>query len=335
MQSVSKKKRSELKIDPDKPTVLVSACVLGHAVRFDSGHKRKAFVTDKLAKVVNLVPVCPELESGMGCPRETIRLVQVGDEARVFGNKSKSDKTSSITDWTQSFLHEQVALEANGAILQKGSPSCGLKRVKVYPSAAEGASPKRDGVGVFAQRLTEALPNLPVTEDGWLHDNSLRESFLTQVFTDFRFKKAAKSHSIHELYGFHSRHKFLFMAFSPAGQKRLGRLLGNAKSMPWEDLLRAYQTEMITILREFPTRRRYSNALQHMAGYLRDVLPQVHRRDLAQAILDYAARKVGLDVPISLIQHHALRPEAPTYLKDQIYLTPYPADALLEQSGVR
>ena len=60
----------------------MSSCLLGEAVRFDGGHKHDRFLTDVLGPYVEWVPVCPELEVGMGVPRESVRL-----EARPLAHR--------------------------------------------------------------------------------------------------------------------------------------------------------------------------------------------------------------------------------------------------------
>ena len=335
MQTILKKARQTGSFNADRPTLMVSACVLGHEVRFDGGHKKQNYVLNRLSQVANLLPFCPEAESGLGIPRESVRLVGTSERLQVIGNRSQEDHTAALKQWSDDFISSTNPRSVNGVILKKGSPSCGLKRVRIYPSAARNAVPKRDASGIFAQAWTEAYPNMPVTEEGWLNDINLRESFLIQIFTDFRFKKACETRSVNMLMDFHAKHKFLLMAYSPAGQKRLGRLLGAAKQSSWEELTKAYHQEMIASLRVPPNRKRYSNALQHMAGYVKDVISNAGRKELAKAILLYADRRVSLDVPISLLRHHSLNPQAPGYLKQQVYLSPYPINAFAEPTGVR
>ena len=125
--------------------------------------------------------------------------------------------------------------------------------------------PERNGRGLFAQQLTDQFPNLAYTEEGWLNDTNLKERFLVHVFTDFRFQKAAQSEDAQTLLNFHASHKFLFMAYDPLGQKRLGRILSRAGITPWNELIETYQAEMGRVFSRFPNRGRYSNALQHMA----------------------------------------------------------------------
>jgi len=53
----------------------ISACLLGQNVRYDGGHKHDRYLTDTLGEYVEYVPVCPEVECGLGIPRESMRLV--------------------------------------------------------------------------------------------------------------------------------------------------------------------------------------------------------------------------------------------------------------------
>ena len=57
----------------------ISRCLLGEAVRFDGGHKRDGFLTDVLGHYVEWVPVCPEVEAGLGTPREATQLQALHD----------------------------------------------------------------------------------------------------------------------------------------------------------------------------------------------------------------------------------------------------------------
>ena len=57
-----------------KPRIGVSACLLGQPVRFDGGRKRNRFITEQLSRLMEIVPICPEMEAGLGTPRPTIQL---------------------------------------------------------------------------------------------------------------------------------------------------------------------------------------------------------------------------------------------------------------------
>src|SRR3990172_138096 len=77
----------------------ISSCLLGAAVRFDGGHKRDAFLADVLARYVEWVPVCPELEAGMGVPREPVQLVGMVSAPRMVGTTTGRDWTGPMRQW--------------------------------------------------------------------------------------------------------------------------------------------------------------------------------------------------------------------------------------------
>jgi uncharacterized protein YbbK (DUF523 family) len=74
----------------------ISSCLLGETVRFDGGHKRDAFLCEAFGRFVEWVPVCPEVECGLGTPRESMRLVRVDDVVRLLTVKTGVDKTNQL-----------------------------------------------------------------------------------------------------------------------------------------------------------------------------------------------------------------------------------------------
>ena len=74
----------------------ISRCLLGDEVRFDGGHKRDNFLTDVFGPYVEWVPVCPEVEAGLGTPREAMRLVGNAQRPRLVTIKSGKDRTKAL-----------------------------------------------------------------------------------------------------------------------------------------------------------------------------------------------------------------------------------------------
>ena len=163
-----------------KPRVGISLCLLGDKVRHDGGHKLDQFVTEVLAEYFEWVPVCPEVELGMGVPREPIRLVSAAGGDRLVGVDSGTDWTDRMSAYAEDRVTELVAAPLHGFILKKGSPSCGLERVARHDAAGLATN---DGVGAFARVLLRRLPALPVEEEGHLSDDRRREDFISRVYT--------------------------------------------------------------------------------------------------------------------------------------------------------
>ena len=207
----------------------ISACLLGERVRFDGGHKRDPFLVETLGPFVEWVPVCPEVESGMAAPRESLRLVQTGTEIRLITNKTAQDQTASMRGYARRRLEELAESELCGFVLKKGSPTCGLERVKVYGT---GGMPLKSGRGLFADALVTRFPRLPVEEEGRLNDPRLRENFIERVFAYRRLANLfAARWSMGDVVRFHTIHKLTLMAHRPESYQRLGRLVNASQSL--------------------------------------------------------------------------------------------------------
>ncbi len=165
----------------------VSSCLLGEAVRWDGGHKREAFLFDGLGIGVELVPVCPELELGLGVPREPIRLVDAGTgkAVRLVAETSGCDHSQAMHEFAAGRVGALAELSLSGYVLKQRSPSCGLRGVPVWPPRGEGA-PRLGGRGVFAEALRSAFPELPMEEEHRLRDPARREAWMTQVLAYHR-----------------------------------------------------------------------------------------------------------------------------------------------------
>jgi len=317
-----------MKDQPEEPIRIgVSTCLLGEKVRFDGGHKRDRFLTDTFGPWVTWVPVCPEVEMGLGTPREPLRLVRYEDGDRFVTVKTGIDHTEGMRRYAAKRARELASQELSGYILKKDSPSCGMTRVKVYPPGGGPAS--RDGVGLFARALLERYPSLPVEEEGRLCDPRLRENFVERVFAYARLRRHfAGRWTVGSLVAFHTAHKLQLLSHSPEHHRRLGRLVAAAKGVPRQELRDRYETLFMETLSKIATARRHVNVLQHMVGYFKKELDSDSRRELLGLIEDYRQGLVPLVVPVTLVRHYVRRFRT-AYLEGQTYLEPHPKELML------
>jgi len=308
----------------------VSSCLIGQKVRYDGQHKRDDFLTEVLDPFVEWVPVCPELELGLGVPRPPIRLVTLGgreETPRLVAERSGADHTEAMARYAAERVEALGGEDLAGYVVKKDSPSCGMERVRVY--GPRGGPPRRDGVGAFTRVLLDALPLLPVEEEGRLRDPSLRESFIERVFAYARWKAAlAAGMTRGRLVAFHTAHKLTLLSHSPAAYRRLGALVGGLQKGAVGKQVAAYGAAFMEALRTPATRGRHANVLQHMAGYLRGAADEADRREVEVVIGDYARGLVPLVVPLTLLRYHVRRQEI-TYLAGQVYLDPDPKELML------
>ena len=156
----------------------ISSCLLGDEVRFDGGHKRDAPLLAALEPYVEWVRVCPEVEMGMGVPREPVRLVSSGDGIRMIAVHTRVDHTAGMRAFAARRVETLASMDLRGYVLKADSPSCGLIGVKVF-DAAGGYT--RTGTGLFAAALKDRFPGLPIEEESRLGDSRLRDDFLRRV----------------------------------------------------------------------------------------------------------------------------------------------------------
>jgi uncharacterized protein YbbK (DUF523 family)/uncharacterized protein YbgA (DUF1722 family) len=298
----------------------VSSCLGGEAVRYDGGHKRDAFVTGVLARFATLEPVCPEVEVGMGTPREPVRLVRIGGGVRMIGHPSGIDHTQAMRRWAVGRVRELEAEGLCGFVLKKGSPSCGVERVEVHSRGAVS----RSGRGLFARALVERMPLLPVEEEGRLRDPRLRENFIQRIFAHRRLQALLASRwTVDDLIRFHGAEELLLLAHDPAAGRALGRLVAGARSRPRAEVASRYGEKYARALEKLPTPGKHLAVLRHMAGCLEELLPAEAKRELRRAIADFRRGRSPLLVPVTLIGRHARRYRV-SYLRGQTYLDRIP-----------
>lgn len=167
-----------------KPRVGISRCLLGDDVRYDGTNKRSRAVL-ALGDRVEWVSVCPEVEVGMGVPREPIQLVahpvglrSADERVRLHGAHSGEDWTVRMRYWARDRAAKLLAEGISGFVLKARSPSCGPAGVHVHrPNGS--ATPA--GRGLFAEAIAAAIPGLPIIDEEALEDARAREDFMQRV----------------------------------------------------------------------------------------------------------------------------------------------------------
>jgi uncharacterized protein YbbK (DUF523 family) len=174
----------------------ISSCLLGQNVRYDGGHKLDRYLTDTLGQYVEYVPVCPEVECGLGVPREAVRLVGDSESPRLVTVKTKQDLTERMMTWAGKRVKELEKEGLCGFVFKSGSPSSGMERVKIYN---ERGMAEKKGRGMFARAFMDHFPLIPVEEEGRLHDPRLRENFIESIFALMRWRELVQGKNTWEL----------------------------------------------------------------------------------------------------------------------------------------
>ena len=306
----------------------VSSCLLGESVRYDGGHKRDPFVRDVLGAFVEWVPVCPELEAGLGVPRPPMRLVRDGDAMRLVEIAEVATTPAPCERWASARLRSLRALELCGYVLKKDSPSCGMARVKVYGNGM----PQRVGAGLFARALQRAFPNLPVEEEGRLRDPGCARtssSACSRMRACARCSAAASGAARRRV---PHRAQVAVDGALAGGLSRSRAARRGALGLAARRVSPALCRGLHGRARAHRDARAQRQRAPALRGPLQAQLDTDSRTELAALIEDYRRGLVPLVVPITLIRHHA-RQHGVAYLAGQTYLEPHPKELMLRNHG--
>ena len=307
-----------------------SSCLLGHRVRYDGAHRRHPGVAETLSRCFEVIVVCPEMEVGMGTPREAVDLVGDPRAPRMVGQGSGRDWSGIMRRHGRRRAAEMAQLGVCGFVLKKGSPSCGPDGVPVRAGRAEttGASglDARPGAsqdaasGLFAHALTDALPLLPVEAEDRLDDASLCANFIERVHAYREWRDfAASEPPLSRLKEFHASHKLTLLVHSERHMRRLGRLLAEAGRGDPAAVTAGYGKGFMAALKRPATRGTQTNALQHMAGFLSARLDRQARKRLTLLVHDYRLGRAPLSAPLALMRRHAAEHQV-DYVLQQSFL---------------
>ena len=304
----------------------ISSCLLGNQVRFDAGHKHSAYITQTLGEYFEFIPFCPEVAIGLGIPRPPIRLVSVDGSIRVRGvDNPERDVTDALIANAEAVASQ--LLNVSGYLFKKGSPSCGMERVKVYP--AQSGHPLENSPGVFAASIMRALPELPVEEEGRLMDPRLRDNFIERVFIYHRWLCCCASGlTPAALVDFHTRHKFSVLAHDEPAYRELGRLVADAGRRDISEAAAEYIRALMRALAKPATAKQHANVLMHIMGFFKADIDSDDKAELLELIDAYRQQQVPLIVPMTLI-HRQLRCHPNDYISAQCYINPHPSELML------
>lgn len=310
------------------PVVVVSRCLGFDPCRYNGEGIPDDFV-NKLSSYVKFVTVCPEVQIGLGVPRNPIHLEVIGGSTRLIQPATEKDVTLEMTSFADSFLSSLK--DVDGFILKSRSPSCGLRDVKLRRE--NGGPTVGRGAGLFGGAVLNKFPNSAIEDEARLSNRRIREDFLSRLFLWARFRRVKKSGTLRDLIRFHAAHKLMLMAYHPNELSLLGNIVANRGKKTPSDILVDYESRLGKALSAPPSLGRHVNVLMHAFGYISDELKPAERKHFLGSLEEYRRRRLPLSALLSIFQSWLARFE-PAYLQDQAYFSPFPAGlADLQDSG--
>lgn len=307
-----------------RPIILASRCLGFDECRYDGQGINAPFV-EKLQPFVTYKTVCPEADIGMGTPRPVVRLVGA-DDTRMIQPSTGTDFTESMNEYSEKVSNN---MQVDGVILKSGSPSCGLN-AKVFAAAKNSPCLKRRP-GLFANKIVENHgDSIAIEDEGRLLNASIRHHFLVRIFALAALREL-EGQSNFAIESFHRRHKHLLLLFSQPRMRELGRIVGT--KMTSNEKYAAYEKLFREAMLQRPKRSSHRNVLEHLAGHFKKELTTAEKAQFQTLLEDVDEQRAPLFAPLSIIKSWVQRFEY-AYLKDQVYLSPYPKELLfMRDSG--
>lgn len=307
-----------------KPRVVVSRCLGFAPCRYDGGIIADPVVA-AMRPHVEFIPVCPEVDIGLGVPRPPLRLIR-DHKPRLVQPETGKDWTEAMNAFSERFLQGLLS-EVDGFILKNRSPSCALRDAKLYAGLGKGQAIGH-GPGLFGQAVREKLPVLPAVDEGRLTNRNLREHFFTAIFALAALREVDRSADMGELVRFHTQNKFLLLAQGQAKLQELGRIVANPEKSRPSDVILSYGEKFRRAFLQPPRRPAMSNALEHAFGYVSAGLKSEERRYFLGLLEEYRAGRLAASVPREILRSWIIRFDV-EYLADQTFFAPFPAELLL------
>jgi uncharacterized protein YbgA (DUF1722 family)/uncharacterized protein YbbK (DUF523 family) len=305
-------------MDTIEPIVVVSGCLDFEACRYNAQRIPFDFIGE-LGRHARLVPICPEVEVGLGTPRAPVRLVRGESGPRLVQPESGRDLTREMRSFSSSFLADR---DVDGFVLKSRSPSCGPSGVKVYDGADVG-SVSAHGPGLFAAAIHEGFPRAALEDEGRLRNFRIREHFLTKLWAVARLRSTVAKGRMSALVDFHTRYKLVLMGYNQAAMRELGRIVANHERRRFADVAESYGEGLERALHRAPTAASIVNVLEHAWGYVTDRLNADERAYYRRQLERYRAGRLPISAPAAVIETAAVR-FGVDYLLGQYFFDPYP-----------
>ncbi|PAV14332.1 cytoplasmic protein [Methanosarcina spelaei] len=308
-----------------RPKVVVSRCLGFDHCRYN-GNIINSSIVANLMEYVDFLPVCPEVEIGLGVPRDTVRIVLENGEEQLIQPASGRNITEAMKAFCTDFLG--FTGEIDGFILKYRSPSCGIKDVKVYPTTSLKSAVIGKTSGYFGRAVLKEFSYLPVEDEGRLRNARIREHFMTRIFMLAAFRKVKSEGSMKDLVTFHSENKYLLMVYGQEELKKLGAIVANKERKNFNELISEYEKHLYSILSRPPRYTSIINVLMHAFGHFSEKLSSKEKTLFFDWIQKYRNGKASLCPTINIIRSWAIRFED-QYLMNQTFFEPYP-EGLME-----
>lgn len=298
-----------------KPKLIISKCLNSEKCRYDGqGYDDK--VISLLREYIDIETVCPESAIGLPTPRNPIRIETHNDKYKLTELNSGLDYTSQMTEFAEEFLNNIDDID--GFILKSKSPSCGINDVKIYPKDNK-ISIRKNGTGVFANKVLEKNLNVPIENEGRLKNYDIRDDFLTKIFTINNLKNEEN------IIDFHNKNLLLLKSYNRVVTNELSNLI-NKESLSDEDIT-LYKSKVYEILSSRRDKDSKVNISKDIFDKYEKSLNEEEKSYFKELLNLYKKKKIPFSSIKVALQMYGLRFEDKDLLT-QTFFNPYPEELI-------
>jgi uncharacterized protein YbgA (DUF1722 family)/uncharacterized protein YbbK (DUF523 family) len=312
-----------------KPRIIISKCIEFDFCRYN-GQIIRSEIVNKLKPYVDFLPICAEVEIGLGIPRDPIRIVEKQTKKYLIQPTTGRDVTNEMNSFAHQYLVSLKDIE--GFLLKSQSPSCGTRDVKIYPAILHSAPVRREA-GFFGEQVLHQFPFSAIEDEMRLQNPIIRQHYLTKIFTLANFRKVKETAKLQQLLQFHTENKFLLMGYSQKELRILGNILANQDKQPFSTVFSDYENHLYLAFSKAPRYTSEVNVLNHAFGYISQELSTLEKKFYANLIEKFRRGQIPLSVPVNLVRSWVIRFDQP-YLSPQTFFEPYP-DELLDVESIK
>ena len=302
-----------------KPVVVVSKCLEFEACRYN-GERISSHFINRLKPYVRFRPVCPEVEIGLGTPRDPIRIYLQDERKSLYQPSTRKHLTQDMNAFAEQFL--DGLKEVDGFILKAKSPSCAITDAKIFPAPASTGHIAQ-GSGLFAGAALEQFGARAFVDETGLNEPEVRAGFLTKIFTLAGFREVKKQGSMARLVRYHAENKLLFIAYHQETMREMGRIVANHENHAFGEVVSAYESALLRLLAHPPARASYVNALAHAMGHFPEKTSREEKSRFLATLEEYRAGKIPLSESLEMLREWSTR-SGSKYLETQSLFEPYP-----------
>lgn len=304
-----------------KPRIVISRCLEFDSCRYNGLLISNQFIK-KMKKICDFITICPEVDIGMGVPREPVNIID-DISHRLIQDKTNVDYTVQMNEFSNNFLKK--INDIDGFILKSKSPSCGINSAKIL---YKDNTFKKMGTGIFASEVIKYFPNHPKEEEKQFNNQYLREHFLTVIFILARFRVLKNSSpTFNDLYEFQAKNKYLFLTYNQVQMRNLGKVAANHNNNSIDEVIKKYESILFKLVKRRPSFRSNLNTLEHVFGHFSNKLTSKECSYFFKIMNDYEKKNISLSSVCNLFFSWALRFDD-DYILNQSYFRPFPIELI-------